>query len=336
MYKTTNIILRIIAIVATCMLIFFASIYITDIEIPLWNEFLKTGIVASVIFVIGSEGILFIDNYFNKNYPIKLRKTKHRFYKAVAIFLFQLIVISLALPYFVHNHFNHQKTFLLGVIFSIIYIVMFDTILIIRNIYRNWKQDEQLYNQLKQEKLKSDYKALQNQLNPHFLFNSLNVLISEIRYNKDSAIKYAEELADIYRYVLQSKDNYTVSLKQELDFLNSYIYIYQIKYGQNLKFKINIPEEVIEYEMPPMVLQILVENALKHNSITPSKPLEIEIFYDDDKVCVKNNVSPKSATFSTQTGLSNVKKRYELLSEQKVEIKNNNETFLVKAPLFKD
>jgi LytS/YehU family sensor histidine kinase len=188
---------------------------------------------------------------------------------------------------------------------------------------------------MKQEKLKSDYKVLQNQLNPHLLFNSFNVLISEIKHDPDTAEMFARKLSQVYRYVLQSKEHDLIALKKEIDLIRSYIYLHQVRAGDSLEVTIHTSDETLQRYLPPLTLQILVENAIKHNVMNEENPLHISIETPDkETLVVKNNLNPKQAFDSTETGLSNIKARYELLKEDGFKIEKNESEFIVTVPLL--
>ena len=207
-------------------------------------------------------------------------------------------------------------------------------VIIARNFFQNWKKSLLEVEKLKQEKVKSDYKALQNQLNPHFLFNNLNMLVSEIRRDQEKAVRITEELSDVYRYVLQSKDHETVPLEDELEFAESFMYLQKVRFGDNLVLTKNIAPEAMSLHLPPLTLQVLLENAIKHNVVSSVKPLHIEMYDDEDYLEVKNNFQPRKSTYSTHTGLKNIKLRYSIISQRNMEIFLEDDVFRVKVPLL--
>ena len=188
--------------------------------------------------------------------------------------------------------------------------------------------------QLKREKMKSDYRALQDQLNPHFLFNNFNMLISEIRRDPENAVRITETLADVYRYVLESKNFETVTLGEEAGFVEAIIFLYRVRFGESLVVEVGLPDEVMEYRLPPLTLQILLENALKHNVVSAERPLRIAIGVEEDHLVVVNDIQPRKSTYSTGLGLENIKMRYAYLTERKVVIEADSHHFKVKVPLL--
>jgi two-component system, LytTR family, sensor kinase len=212
---------------------------------------------------------------------------------------------------------------------------MFNSILFMRSFAFNWRQSLIENEQLKQAKLHADYMALQNQLNPHFLFNSFSALISEIQYNPKRAVEFAQKMSDVYRYVLKQKDNTTVELKNEMEFLEDYCYLHKIRMGENLVLNMEIEAVQLNMHLPPMTIQALIENAIKHNKASEKLPLYITIKSEPNgRLSVVNNLNPKSNEYSTGTGLDNICKRYKLLSNELVEIKTEDEKFIVSLPLL--
>jgi hypothetical protein len=179
------------------------------------------------------------------------------------------------------------------------------------------------------------FESLKNQLDPHFLFNSLNVLTSLIGENPKQAEKFTTKLSKVYRYVLEQKDKDLVSLEEELRFAKSYMELLQMRFEDGIVFE--IPENVSNSDLKivPLSLQLLLENAVKHNVISSEEPLKISIFEDNGCLIVKNNSNPKqSLEKSTKVGLKNITQRYKLITKSKVEIINDEKIFQVKLPLL--
>ena len=179
------------------------------------------------------------------------------------------------------------------------------------------------------------FESLKNQLDPHFLFNSLNVLTSLIGESPYQAEKFTTKLSKVYRYVLEQKDKDLISLTDELAFARSYMQLLQMRFEDAVSY--NIPEKVSQEEakIVPLSLQLLLENAVKHNVITSEQPLRIEIYEDNGYLVVENNINPKaSLEKSTKVGLSNIKQRYQLVTDRQVVIEDVNKVFKVKLPLL--
>lgn len=194
---------------------------------------------------------------------------------------------------------------------------------------------------LKQIQARAEIKALQTQLNPHFLFNSLNVLVSEIDYDPAAAKKFTIDLAGVYRYILQKQDKPMVPVFEELDFLRAYIRLNQIRVGESLHYRCVYPEQnnldfLQEKYLPSLSLQLLVENALKHNVVSALKPLYITIGFSPDLsyLVVSNNINPKKNVQSLGTGLKNLSERYRLLAGKEIVVEKSGDTFCVKLPML--
>ncbi len=201
------------------------------------------------------------------------------------------------------------------------------------------------YNKFQQKKVKESqivaktesakFESLKSQLDPHFLFNSLNVLTSLISENPKQAERFTTKLSKVYRYVLEQKDKDLIPLEEELKFAKTYMELLKMRFEDGIKF--SIPEKVTnpELKIVPLSLQLLLENAVKHNKITSDNPLEIKIFEENGFLLIENNISPKtSLEKGTKVGLKNINERYSLITNETVEITNNNKLFKVKLPLL--
>ena len=202
--------------------------------------------------------------------------------------------------------------------------------------FNEWKVGLILSETLKKEKVESQLEALRNQANPHFLFNSLNVLSSLIHSDPDKAEDFINQFASVYRYVLNIQDKNVVTLREELEFLKSYLFLQNIRFVEGLIFKIDIEEEFKEHYVVPYSLQMLVENAIKHNIVSKENPLTIHVYVNDLKVYVKNNIQLRDRNEeSTGMGLKNLRQRYFHLASIMPEIVENNLEFIVCIPLIK-
>lgn len=192
---------------------------------------------------------------------------------------------------------------------------------------------------LKTENIRSRYDVLMNQMNPHFFFNSLNSLSMLVREERnDDALVYIDRLSDTFRYIIRSGNAGMTTLREEMEFLASYRYLLELRYAGKLYIDIRIPEECMDLRLPSLTLQPLVENAVKHNTITKSRPLTVSIYADREWITVSNPVQPKvdDTERGTGIGLKNIDSRYRLLTNRSIEIENDGETFVVKLPLSSD
>jgi|ERR1035437_29633 Putative regulator of cell autolysis len=202
------------------------------------------------------------------------------------------------------------------------------------HFFQSWKEAAVNEEKLKREKLAIEYEALKNQVNPHFLFNSLTALSSLVYKDQQKAIIFIREFSNVFRYVLESREKEVVDFLTEKKLLESVSYMNHIRYEDSLQIEINLPDSTDKYIIP-MALQMLLENAIKHNSISVNKPLKVEIVEEDGYVVVKNNLQPKkSEIVSNKIGLENIKSRYKYLSDKDVLVENSNGTFVVKIPVL--
>lgn len=201
-----------------------------------------------------------------------------------------------------------------------------------------WKKANMQSELLKQENLNSQLEALRMHIDPHFLFNNLNVLSALIEKNSKDAQIFLERFADVYRYVLQYKKEELVALNTELAFISSYVFLLKKRFEEQCIINIDIPDQLSDKVcIPPLSLQMLVENAIKHNKVSEQQPLFIDIYMEDqDTLVVKNNYQPKQQAEEglMHTGLENISKRYRYLSDRSISILQTAELFTVKLPLL--
>ena len=188
---------------------------------------------------------------------------------------------------------------------------------------------------LQKQNADARYEALKNQLNPHFLFNSFNTLNSLIAESRDKATEFVNNMSDVYRYVLQSSLKDVTTVKEEWRFLESYTDMLLKRHNGKLSIDKEVDPAVVDYLLVPMALQILVENAVKHNVISGAQPLNIKILSEDEFIVVQNDLQKRrTPETSNGIGLFNLNKRYEYLSERQIIIKEDDTTFTVKIPLL--
>ena len=189
---------------------------------------------------------------------------------------------------------------------------------------------------LQKENLQSQFETLKNQVNPHFLFNSLNVLASLISVDPEMAEQFTGRLSKIYRYVLEYKSEDLINLRTEIEFLNSYAFLLEIRFSNKVKVQISIPVEKLDTQIPPLAVQLLIENAIKHNIFTAKNPLVIEIFVDSDNYLnVINNLQKRDMYIeSTGLGLKNIENRYAYFTDRQTFFGVVGEKFVAKIPLL--
>lgn len=229
------------------------------------------------------------------------------------------------------RYITFSPSMILGLIISVFMFIMIEFL----NFFTQSKDREIEIERLKSELLDFQYKQLKGQINPHFLFNSLNVLTSLIHNNQAKAVEFTKKLSHIYRYVLSFEGENLIEIEKEILFLHNYIDILTIRFGKGLIVEMKVGNNHNKRFIPPMSLQLLIENAVNHNIVDVDRPLKIEIYIESDFICVVNNVNPKiSNEMGSGIGLSNLKRKYELLDDRTVEVYHTDQLFTVKLPML--
>ena len=323
-----------IAIGITFILIMRGSLNMS-LRLYIWNF----GYSLSIGLPLFANGYLF--HIFEKrfidwiNRPLRSvlsALAMHFIYSSFVIFIVNWFWFVVVRNQNFHNFWTHNRWTIISeyIIFVIVAAIIYAV-----SFFKAWKLAVQESEKIKSETLSLKYQVLQNQVNPHFLFNSLNILGSLIDIDVSKAKKFTRELSLFYRDVLHFKDEDIISLKDEVEFVKRYIYLQQIRFGEALQVEI-IANKNISGNVIPLSLQALVENAIKHNEISKANPLKLVIAITDDyKLIVENNLQPKNILEkSSKTGLKNLAGRYEYLTGKKVVITKNNNYFRVSLPLI--
>ncbi len=194
---------------------------------------------------------------------------------------------------------------------------------------------ERQIEKLEYENLQTQLDLLKSQINPHFLFNSLNTL-SELVMDNPQAEAFVDKLASVYRYLLQSNLDILCPLENELKFIKAYFHLLETRHGKSIRMEFSIGPEFLKWQLPPLTLQLLVENAVKHNAVSEASPLVIRLFTEGENLVVENNVQRKTIIVpSNKVGLSNIAKKYQLLGGKQVEVVSDERRFRVVLPLIK-
>ncbi len=309
-----------------------------DFGFPISNVgFLKAFLVSFVRTALLWNGSMLIIQYFVDRYSVFKETFKLLVFQVITLSVFVLVVETTEF-YAIKNFLNivltpTQKTLM----FLISWIVTF----MISSIYASvaffieWKENLLRSQALEKANLEARYDTLKNQVNPHFLFNSLNTLLMLVNDNP-VASRYVESISEIMRYMLQSRDKEVVLLRDELTIAREYVYIQQNRFGDKLKVEIDVPEQFYHYAIPPLALQMLLENTLKHNVVSKEHPLCAKVFISPDKyLVVENNLKAKiDKEPSTGVGLENIRSRYLYLTGEKIIVKQEHGKFVVMLPLF--
>lgn len=187
---------------------------------------------------------------------------------------------------------------------------------------------------MEKQQLLSQFESLKNQINPHFLFNSLTVLSSLIHENKEKAETFINEFASVYRYVLDVADKQVISLHKEMKFIQSYLFLQKIRFGKNLDIQMNL-DAIDNYKILPLSVQLVIENALKHNTVSTQSPLTIIVEIKNSTIIIKNNIQLRDEPIdSTGIGINNIKERYRLYNNSEPTFEIYDNTFIATIPLI--
>ncbi len=299
-----------------------------------WEAYLFT----AWLFIFISEGIF----AFNKLIACKHPWHTHTRSRIVILLMFTLlwVILSVWLSHLVKPVLEKDNpltpmAYNASVVIAILFVIIYVVLLFAYNYHQSLSVVLLENEGLKQDKLKQDYRALQDQINPHFLFNNLSTLIAIIRQDKEAAIRFAINFSDVYRYVLQSNKQISIKLSEEIEFMIAFGSLHKERLKDGLIAEVNIEEKYHDWHLPPLSLQLLIENAVKHNIATKLSPLTIKVFTSNDYLVVWNSINSKKTTYSTNTGLSNLRKRYELLTDKEIVLVHTDKEFRVELPLIK-
>lgn len=202
---------------------------------------------------------------------------------------------------------------------------------------RSWRRSEVEAEKFQKESIKSQLEALKNHLDPHFLFNNLNILSSLIDKSADQSKEFLDRFAEVYRFILQNEGVELVSLRQELDFVDSYLYLLKVRFEDMIRFDMDLPPEILSKYLPPLTLQMLIENVIKHNIVSETKALTITVRpKDNNYIIIRNNLQLRKVQSrkGEKSGLKNIVSRYAYYTDKEVFYGEENGQFVVRIPLL--
>jgi len=304
-----------------------------------WDKYLTTLFITAVIWI----GNRYIMVYSRGKYPLFNEVRKRLIFQSAIMFVFTVIADNflgtLSNSIFGQHKDMPSNTDVLihsnsaAIFCTIMIIAIYESIYFMHQLRYSVEETEKL----KREGLKAELNALKTQVNPHFLFNNLNTLVSVIPENPKLAVDFVQQLSKLYRHILEVKDEQSILLQDELDVLKAYAFLLQTRFGNNLDVIINVPTERLKKRIVPLSLQILMENAIKHNIVSSDKPLKIEVTAFNGKLVVSNNLQRKNqVNESTGIGLDNIRNRYKLLGNEQVEVTESGSNFTVSIPLIEN
>lgn len=304
------------------------------------SDFLEPDLlIIPFIVLILWEGNTYIDRQLEKRYSWLAHPKQRILVQFVLSLLFSAIILFVMMN-FIHftkfgdlRLFNRsiRQMFVPAIIITFLGLVIYISV----QFFKAWQQSLVEVEKYKAASATAQLENLKNQLNPHFLFNNLSVLSSLVYQDQDKAVDFINELSKVYRYVLENKSAELVRLEEELAFLDHYIYLLKIRFGTNISFNIQIDDHTKSYYLPPMCLQMLVENTIQHNETSQANPLEVNIYTENNCLIVTNPIQPRSdKAQSSQTGLKNMQVRYQFFTDAPIEMIRTEKTFTVVLPLI--
>jgi len=247
---------------------------------------------------------------------------------------FRTLVKITGIPEVIEHQFT-QLAQVAGYTAQLFLVILLNVIHLTEYALRKWRENATRAANLEKEKSQVQFDNLKNQLNPHFLFNSLTSLDSLIQEKPELARQFLQQLSKVFRYLLQHQERGLVPLETELDFVKNYLFLLKTRFEGSLQIDLVIDNEALDKQITPVTLQILIENAIKHNIVSVRHPLKITIKTEADVLLASNPIQlKKQVESSNNQGLNNLKALYSFLSEKPIEISNTGDTFTVKVPLL--
>ena len=313
----------------------FGPAYFSSLTRFVWPTLITSGIVL-VIYTLCSMVATILINHFPK-----YSQTFKRIGISIACYI-AIMVIAITVMFFGYDYINiggmevrmqnYPLVLLIGAVCNLLATSFNEG----ASFFEKWRKLVDESEQLKRENLQSQLEGLKGQVNPHFLFNSLNSLSSLISDEPQKAEKFLDELSKVYRYLLRTNEDGLTTLETEMQFIYSYFHLLKTRYGDGLNLDVKIDGRFLEYMIPPLTLQILVENAVKHNMILKDSPLNILIMTTNSgKLLVSNNLQRKERMVSSnRVGLINIVNKYRLMKQEDISVRDDGKEFAVAIPLI--
>ncbi len=314
--------------------------YINITGIPNFLTRLVIGTAFSFVFGLL---LVFLDlriiNRLHKTYPLPKKITARipleftlAAFTGIIVGSLITVIANFIMPYndgLLKNIINNS---LITLVINIIMITAIEAVI----WYSKGKADRLKAERLERENSQIRFETLKSQLNPHFLFNSLNVLSSLVKKDSEKAQNFIDEFSSVYRYTLDVIEKPVVELREELSFAKSFLYLQKIRFENAVKTEINVDASMLTYFVPPLAVQTLLENSFKHNRSSANNPLNIKIYNEDGRLIITNNLQPKVVQSDSKgVGLNNLNKRYELLGDKLPQFSVTEKEYIAKIPLIK-
>lgn len=279
-------------------------------------------------------GCMAIVMFLWKKFPWEQAPVRHLLLEILLILLYTVIFSSM-LVYIENEFVELPRPGNLGMDVFVTILITFFVTSIHESVffYQQWKYNFSKSVRLEKDNIEARYDALRAQLNPHFLFNSLNSLTTMVEENKE-AVDYIRNLSEMLRYMLNSGEKELVLLRDEIAILQKYINLQKIRFQENLEIEIDVDEKLYHLAVPPLSLQMLVENCIKHNIISSEKPLKIAVESNRESISVLNNLQKRDGVQTSGQGLKNLSGRYRFFTSKTVQVSQNDKNFKVTIPLL--
>lgn len=322
---------------------FFSVVLFSDIEPRHQHTLIALLPLLTVVLAFNIIGFLaiWIKNRVRSFMRDPLRRKKEHVLvggtAAVGLFLINYLILSISkLLLMLPRPFTLRESGWIALSWIWLIEIVVVALVLMVSFYKQLAELREKAERLEESSIKARYSALQSQLNPHFLFNSLNTLVAEIEYNPRNAVLFTQNLSDAYRYILKSQQEGVVTWQEEQEFLDSYLFLHRVRLGDCIRLNRQYPDSLNHRKIPSLTLQLLIENVIKHNVIHVGKPMVIDLVYipETDQVAVRNPICRKPGVASLGNGLRNLSERYLLISGRDIEIEQDEMNFTVKIPIL--
>lgn len=289
-----------------------------------------SALMWSVMWIGNGE----LAHFLSTKFPWVKAPVKRLWLGVVTTVLFTVLVAFVLLKLWEYSRGIRFSSYYSFIIISLVITFLISLFMHGREFLIEWRRSAVEAELYQKESMQATYESLKSQVNPHFLFNSLNALTNLVYEDQDKAAKFIKQLSEVYRYVLDTRDKEVVTLAEELKFLESYAYLQRIRFGDKLLISISIQNE--RFRVAPLALQMLLENAVKHNEVSEENPLEIKVHQIGDTVLVENSLRKRMrlGEDSAGMGLDNIRKRYQFLTDRPVVVRETSTQFSVSIPLL--
>lgn len=306
------------------------------------SQFISRVLLGSALSFIATFAVVYPDLFVIKFLNEKIGWHQRIFVRLLIQFFLTVLIGGIAavgITYFSHVLNPYKEGLLINMSYNLMIFAVCNVILVI--ILEGWiffiegakssKRSRELEGQVTELR----FEMLKKQIDSHFLFNSLNVLSGLIEKDAELAQDFIDEFSRLYRYVLESIDKRVVTVEDEINFARSYLYLQRMRYGEGLEFKVDLPSELLNGYLPPLSLQVVLENACKHNTVSINDPLVISITGNEGRLIVQNNIQPKiSHSRGTRTGQSNLLKRYQMIGDMEPTFNVGTDNYTATLPII--